>query len=91
METNGRYAHADAGMSRTASSGGTILIRHGLEHEHLRYGPAFFLFRRRVHAVGLRVDRKAVNLRLHGKILQLSEMGRIVHLEPEMAPLEHAT
>ena len=64
---------------------------HRLEHEHLRYGPAFFLFRRRVHAVGLRVDRKAVNLRLHGKILQLSEMGRIVHLETEMAPLEHAT
>src|SRR3989442_9243573 len=68
-------------MSRTASSDGRILIGHGLEDKHLRCGPALFLFRRRVQAVGPRGDREAVNLRLHREVLQLSEMGRIVHLK----------
>src|SRR5437762_12973481 len=79
VETKGRYAHADAGMSRAASSGGRILIAHGREDEHLRCGPALFLLRRRVHAVGPWVDRQAMNLRLHRDVLQLSETGRIVH------------
>src|SRR5438034_9035152 len=81
VETKGRYAHADAGMSRAANSGGRILIGHGLEDEHLRCGPALFLLRRRVHAVGPPVDRQAVNLRLHREVLQLSETGRTVHLK----------
>src|SRR5437870_8940720 len=57
------------------------VISHGLEDKHLRSGPALFLFCRRVHAVGPRVHREAVNLRLHREVLQLSEMGRIVHLK----------
>src|SRR3989449_2646538 len=68
-------------MSRAASSGGRILIGHGLEDEHLRCGPALFLLRRRIHAVGPPVDRQAVNLRLHREVLQLSETGRTVHLK----------
>src|SRR5437763_16694394 len=79
VETKGRYAHADAGMSRAANSGGRILIGHGLEDEHLRCGPALFLLRWRVHAVGPPVDRQAVNLRLHREVLQLSVTGGIVH------------
>src|SRR5439155_1110180 len=39
-------------MSNTANSAGRILIRHGLEDEHFRCGPAVLLLRRRVHAVG---------------------------------------
>src|SRR5205823_12048725 len=81
VETNGRYAHADAGMSRIASRSGRILIGHRLEDEQLRCWPALILFRGRVHAVGPRVDRAAVNLLLHPEVLQLSEMDRIVHLE----------
>src|SRR5216684_4661857 len=68
-------------MSRTASSGERILIGHRLEDKHLRCGPALFLFRRRVQAVGPRVDREAVNLRLHREVLQLSDTGRAVHLK----------
>src|SRR5947207_15318421 len=67
VETKGRYAHADAGMSRAANSGGRILIGHGLEDEHLRCGPALFLLRRRVHAVGPPVDRPRSEERRVGK------------------------
>src|SRR5947207_8820652 len=81
VETKGRYAHAESGMSRAASSGGRILIAHGLEDEHLRCGPALFLLCRRVHAVGPPVDRQAVNLRLHREVLELSVTGGIVHLK----------
>src|SRR2546421_5019583 len=81
VETNGRYAQADAGISRAAKSAARILIRHGLEDEHLRCGPTFFLFRGCVHAVRPWVDGEAVNLRLDGDVLQLSEVRRVVHLE----------
>src|SRR2546426_10652296 len=68
-------------MSRTASSRGRILIGHGLEDKHLRCGPTLVLFRRRVEAGGPRGDPEGVNLRLPPEGLQLSEMGRIVHLK----------
>src|SRR5258705_8308658 len=68
VETNGRYAQAQAGKSRIMSNAGANLIGHGLEDEHLRRGSTFFLLRRRVHSVGPRVDREAVNLRLDRNI-----------------------
>src|SRR2546421_5073445 len=73
VETNGRYAHADAGISRIARSGERILISQGLEDEHLRCGPALLSFRRRVHAVRPCVDREAVDPRLHRNVRQLPE------------------
>src|SRR5438034_6482824 len=69
VETKGRYAHADAGMSRAASSGGRILIAHGLEDEHLRRGPALFLLRRRVHGVGQRSEEHTSELQSHSDLV----------------------
>src|SRR5207249_11529909 len=73
-------------MSNTAISAARILIRHGLEDEHFRRRPTLFLFRWRVHSMRPSVDSKAVNLRLDGDILELSEVRRIVHLEHRDEP-----
>src|SRR5262249_46957245 len=81
VDTNGRYAQADAGMSNTAISAATHLIGHSLEHEHLRRGAPFLLLRGRIYSMRFRIDSKAVDLRLDRNILELPEVRWIVHLE----------